>query len=116
LYVANVGFNNFIDSFRNVGGAQSIVAKIIFQEKLFNLEQSGKALPNRTRLFKPPPTTRCQSTSKEMKFCDYENLESKTASVAYGLLTHMFEIKDNLSIDTGTVSKSVGFNMQKHDD
>jgi len=38
LYVLDDGFNNFIDSFRNVGGSQAIVAKISFKEELFNLE------------------------------------------------------------------------------
>ena len=64
LYVANVSFSNYVDSFRNVGGAQAITAKISFQEELFILEQSGKALPNRTSLFEPPPTSRCQYISK----------------------------------------------------
>ncbi len=69
LYVADVSFSNFIDSLRNVGGAQVIPTIINFQEKLFYLEQSGKALlPNRTRNFGPPPTVRCQYTSsKETK-------------------------------------------------
>ena len=45
-----MGFNNFIDRFRNVGGAQAIVAKVNFNKELLNFEHSGKALPNRTRL------------------------------------------------------------------
>ena len=38
LFVAAVGFNNFIESFRNFEVAQAVVAKISFQEELFNLE------------------------------------------------------------------------------
>ncbi len=37
LYVVDIGFGNFINSMRNVGGAQAIIANIIFQEELFNL-------------------------------------------------------------------------------
>jgi hypothetical protein len=33
LYAANVYFRDFIDLFRNNGGAQSITAKINFQEE-----------------------------------------------------------------------------------
>ncbi len=115
-YVANVGFKNFIDSFKNVGGAQSIVAKIKFQEELFNLEQSGKALPNRSRLFKYPPTSRCHYPSKESKISDYENREPKTACVDYGILTHISEIKNNLGIDTRIVPNIDGLKMQKQGD
>ena len=32
------------------------------------------------------------------------------------LLTHVFEIKNNLGIDTGVVPKIFGYNMQKHED
>jgi hypothetical protein len=60
LYVACVSFSNFVDSFRHVGGAQVVAAKISFQEELFNLEQPGKAFPNRTSLFEPQPTSRCK--------------------------------------------------------
>jgi hypothetical protein len=35
--VADVSFRNFIDSFRNVGAAQALVANITFQEGLFKL-------------------------------------------------------------------------------
>jgi len=59
LYVAYVAFRDVINSFRNVGGGQAIVAKVNFQEELFNLEQSGKPLPNRTSIFKPPSMVRC---------------------------------------------------------
>ena len=38
LYVADVGFQDFINTFRNVGGAQAIVSNIKFQEELFKLE------------------------------------------------------------------------------
>jgi hypothetical protein len=37
LYVADVNFTDFIDSFRNVGGAQAVVANLKFQEDLFKL-------------------------------------------------------------------------------
>jgi len=73
LYVTNVGFSNFIDGTKKGGGAQAIAAKNNFQEELFNLELSGKVLPNHTRSFTSPPAVRCQYTSKEIKFYDYEN-------------------------------------------
>jgi hypothetical protein len=38
LYVTDVGFRDFINSFRNVGGAQAFVSKIKFQEELFQKE------------------------------------------------------------------------------
>jgi len=38
LYVADVGFRDFINNFRNVGGAQAIVSNIKFQEEIFKLE------------------------------------------------------------------------------
>ena len=38
LYVADVSFRDFINSFRNVGGAQAVVSNIKFQEELFKLE------------------------------------------------------------------------------
>ena len=59
LYVADVSFHNFINSFRNVGGAQALVSNITFQEELFKLEQSGKPLPNRIRNFHVPEIVRC---------------------------------------------------------
>ena len=59
LFVANVSFSNFVDSYRNVVGAQAVIAEISFQEELFNLEQSDKTMPNRINKFKPPTTTRC---------------------------------------------------------
>jgi hypothetical protein len=111
-----VSFSNFVDNFRNFGGAQALVAKISFQEELFNLEQSGKALPNRIILFKPPPTTRCHYISKGIIIYDYEDREPKSVCVDYGLLTHVFEIKNNLGIDTIIVPNFFGFDMQKHDD
>jgi hypothetical protein len=37
LYVADVSFRDFINSFRNVGGAQAVVSTIKFQEELFKL-------------------------------------------------------------------------------
>jgi hypothetical protein len=54
LYVAYVVFRDFIDNFRNIGGAQTKLARINSQEELFNLEQSGMALLNRTSNFEPP--------------------------------------------------------------
>jgi len=59
LYVADVGFRDFISSFRNVGGAQAVVSNIKFQEELFKLEQSGIPLPNRIRYFEIPSMARC---------------------------------------------------------
>jgi len=59
LYVADVKFRDFINSFRNIGSAQALVANIKFQEELFKLEQSGKPLPNRIRNFQTPALTRC---------------------------------------------------------
>ena len=38
LYVADVGFRDFINSFRNVGGAQAAISNIRFQEELFKLK------------------------------------------------------------------------------
>ena len=38
LYVADVNFRDFINSFRNIGGAQALVSNITFQEELFKLE------------------------------------------------------------------------------
>jgi hypothetical protein len=40
LYVADVGFQDFINSFRNDGVAQTIVFNIKFQEEIFKLERS----------------------------------------------------------------------------
>ena len=78
LYVADVVFRNFINSFRNVGNAQTIAAKINFQEELFNLEQPGKALPNRIRKFEPPSMVFCQYASRDIKIHDHANREPKT--------------------------------------
>jgi hypothetical protein len=33
----DVGFRDFIEKFRKIGGAQTVFAKINFQEELFNL-------------------------------------------------------------------------------
>jgi hypothetical protein len=38
LYVADVNFRDFINNFRNVGGAQAVVSNIKFQEELFKIE------------------------------------------------------------------------------
>ena len=45
LYVADVNFRDFINNFRNIGGAQALVANIKFQEELFKLEQSRVPIP-----------------------------------------------------------------------
>ncbi len=37
LYVADVNFRDFINSFRNVGGAQALVSNTKFHEELFKL-------------------------------------------------------------------------------
>jgi len=116
LYVANVVFRDVINNFKNIGGAQTVIAKINFQEELFNLEQSGLALPNRTRRFETPPMVFCRYTGREISIYDYGNREPKTACVNYGLLTHIFEIKNNVGIDTGIVQKIAGFHKQKYDD
>ena len=71
LYVADVNFRDFINSFRNIGGSQSLVANITFQEELFKLEQSGKPLLNRTRSFEAPPIIRCQYANREIRVHGY---------------------------------------------
>jgi hypothetical protein len=38
LYVADVSFRKFIDSFKNARGAQALVANIKYQEESFKLE------------------------------------------------------------------------------
>jgi hypothetical protein len=48
IYIMDVGFRDFIDKFRNIGGAQGIVANINFQEELFNLEHFAAHLVSRT--------------------------------------------------------------------
>jgi hypothetical protein len=68
-----VVFRDFINSFRNVGGAEAVVANIKFQEELFRLEQSGKPLPSRTRKFGFMSIARCQYSNREIKVRDYEN-------------------------------------------
>jgi hypothetical protein len=67
LYIACVTFRDFIDNFRNVGGAQAIAAKINFQEELFNLEQKGEALPNRTTTFEHPLFFNFKYACREIK-------------------------------------------------
>jgi hypothetical protein len=116
LYVADVRFRNFIEIFRNVGGAQGLVANIKFQEELFTLEQSGKPLPNRAIKFKPPPTVCCQYANREILTHDYANREPKTSCFNYGLLTRISEIKNNSGNGTGIVPKMYGYNMQTHKD
>jgi hypothetical protein len=60
LYVADVRFRDFINNFRNIGGAQALVSNINFQEELFKMEQTGKPLPNLIRNFQISTLTRCQ--------------------------------------------------------
>jgi len=79
LYVADVCFRDFINMFRNVTGAQAFVSNIKFQEELFKLEQSGKALSNRIRNFEIPSIVRCLYANREIKVRDFENREPKTA-------------------------------------
>jgi hypothetical protein len=116
LYIMDVSFRDFIEKFRNIGGAQAIVSNINIQEELFNLEHFAANLISRTKLFEPPNMVKCQYASKDIKIYDYENREPKTACVDYGLLVPISEIINNLGIDTGIVPKIVGFPMQKHDD
>jgi hypothetical protein len=73
LYVADVNFPDFINGFRNVGGAQAFVSIIKFQEKSFKLEQSRIPLPNRVKDFEIPPMARCQYFNREIKVHDYKN-------------------------------------------
>jgi len=56
----DVSFREFIEKFRNMGGAQAIVSNITFQEELFNLEHSASNLVSRSKLFEPPKTVKCQ--------------------------------------------------------
>jgi len=116
LYVVDVSFINFIDSFRNVGGAQAPVANIKFQEELFKLEESGKPLSNRASRFKPPQIVRCQYANREILIQEYANMKPKTACFDYDLLTHISEMKNSLGIDTSIVPKIFGYNMDKHED
>ena len=89
--------------------------ELISRKELFNLEQSGLALPNRGS-FETPPMVFCQYVGQEIIIYDYGNRKPKTACVNYGLLTHISEVKNNLGIDTGIVKKIAGFHMQEHDD
>jgi hypothetical protein len=103
LYVANVNFRDFINSCRNIGGAQALISKIHFKEELFNLEQAGKPLLNRTETFEPPQAVDCHYCVRHIKVHDYANREPKTTCVDYGLLTHISEIRNNLGIDIGVI-------------
>ena len=116
LYVADVNFRDFINSFRNIGGAQALVSNITFQEELFKLERSQVPILNRVTDFEFPGFFRCQYACREIKVHDYETREPKTACFDYGLLTRVSEIKKNFGIDTGIVPKISGFNMQKFED
>jgi len=73
-------------------------------------------MPNRTRVFKPPSMAFCLYVGREMKIHEYANREHKIAYLDYCLLTDISEIKNNLCIDTSVVPKTIGFNMQKHND
>jgi hypothetical protein len=70
-----------------------MVAIIKFLEELFNVEQSRRALLNRTYRFEPPSMVFCQHASHDIHIYDYANREPKTACVNYGLLTHISVIK-----------------------
>ena len=84
-YIMNVGFRDFIEKFRNIGGgAHAIVSNINFQEELFNFEHFAANFVSRTELFEPPKMVKCQYTHTDIKFYDYENREPKTACVYYG--------------------------------
>ena len=109
-------FRDFVNNFRNIGGAQTIIARINFQEGLFILDQSGLARANRTRRFETPPMVFCQYVGREISIYDYGNREPKTACVNYDLLTHIYEIKNILGIDADIAPKNIGFHMQKHED
>jgi hypothetical protein len=83
----DVSFRDFIEKFRNIGGAKAIVSNINFQEELFNLEHSATNLiRSRTKLFEPPKMVKCQYANSYIKFFDYENREPRRACVNYGLL------------------------------
>jgi hypothetical protein len=69
----DVGFRDFIEKFRNIGGPLAIVANINFQEELFNLEHSATNLVCRTKLFEPPKMVKCQYANTDKKNYDYEN-------------------------------------------
>jgi hypothetical protein len=73
LYVPDVGFRDFINSFRNVGGAQAVVSNIKFQEELFKLEQLRVPLPNRVKDFVISSMARCHYSNREIKVHAYEN-------------------------------------------
>ena len=79
------------------------------------MEHSAANLVSRTRLFEPPKLVKCQYTNTYINIYDYENRETKTACVDYGLLVPISKIINNLGIDTGIVPKIDGFPMQKHD-
>jgi len=93
-----------------------MVANINFQEELFDLEHSATHLVSRTSLFNPPSMVKCQYVDCDIKVFEYENREPKIASVDYGMLVPISEIKNNLDIETSIVPRIVGFPMQKHDD
>ena len=95
LYIMDVSFRDFIEKFRNIGGAQAIVSNINIQEELFNLEHFAANLISRTKLFEPPNMVICQYASKDIKIYDYKSREPKTACVDYGLLVPISEIRNN---------------------
>ena len=75
----DVGFSDFIEKFRNIGGAQTIVSNVNFQEELFHLEHFPANLVSRMRLCEPPKAVKCQYADTEIKIYDYENREPKIA-------------------------------------
>ena len=64
---------------------------------------------SRTGLFKPPSMVKCQYADNDIQVYDYESREPNTFCVDYGLVVPTSEIKNNMDIDTGIVSKICGF-------
>ena len=62
----DVSFRDFIEKFRNIGGAHTIVSNINFQEELFNLEHSAPNLASRIELFEPPKMVKCQYANSDI--------------------------------------------------
>ena len=77
IYIMDVSFRDFIEKFRDIGGAHAIVSNINFQEELFNLEHSAANLVSRTKLFEPLKAVKCQYANTDNKIYDYENREQK---------------------------------------
>ncbi len=85
LNFAVISFGNFMSCFKNVGGAQAIIANVNFQEEIFDLEQMGRALLNRTSHYRPPSMVRCQYAREKVRFHYYATREPKTSCVDYGI-------------------------------